>query len=106
MNADLIVVLLLETDLVHKTTVKFWNLYNALPEEIQAIANKQFALLKQNPLHPSLHFRKLPDRGLWEAYVTNQGVAYRAFARPLGQGSYEWFFIGTHREAERFLRSL
>ena len=32
---------------------------HALPVEVQAIADKSFALLKSNSKHPSLHFKKV-----------------------------------------------
>lgn len=33
-----------------------------MPDEVQKLARRDFALLKTNPLHPSLHFN-LPRRG-------------------------------------------
>jgi hypothetical protein len=38
----------------HFATPEFWAHYRALPAEIQQLADKNFALLKQNPQHPSL----------------------------------------------------
>jgi hypothetical protein len=42
----------------HRANPKFWQFYEQLPREIQALADKNFALLKRNPQHPSLHFKK------------------------------------------------
>ncbi len=36
----------------------FWKCYHNLPTEIQKRADKAFALLKENPRHPSLRFEK------------------------------------------------
>jgi hypothetical protein len=34
-----------------------------LPAEIRERADKQFALLRANPRHPSVQFKKLTERG-------------------------------------------
>ena len=79
----------------HRATSGFWRECQALPVEIRSRADKQFSLLKTNPEHPSLQFKKLGEsRGedLWSARVT---LNYRALAikRPDG---YLWFWIGSH----------
>jgi len=48
--------------MVHRANADFWSDYHALPAEIRARADKQFALLKANPQHPSLHFKKIGER--------------------------------------------
>jgi hypothetical protein len=80
----------------HRATSAFWQAHLDLPPEIQSRADKQFALLKSNPQHPSLNFKKIGDRNgmeLWSARVT---LNFRALAirRPDG---YLWFWIGTHK---------
>ncbi len=58
-------------------------------------ADKQFALLKANPQHPSLRFKKLGDRDsqeIWSARVT---LKHRAMAVKLDD-AYVWFWIGEH----------
>jgi len=58
------------------TTVRcaeFWKDYGKLPADIRTRAEKQFSLLKENPQHPRLHFKKLRDRSgqeIWSARVT------------------------------------
>jgi hypothetical protein len=47
---------------MHDTTADFWKEYRALPADIRERADKQFALLKANPRHPSLQFKKLTER--------------------------------------------
>lgn len=44
---------------MHRTTPQFWGYFNDLPENTQKLARKSFDLLKQNPRHPSLHFKKV-----------------------------------------------
>ena len=59
--------------MIHRATADFWTDYRALPANIRARADKQFALLKNNPQHPSLQFKKLGDRNeqkTWSARAT------------------------------------
>lgn len=46
---------------MHGTTADFWKEYRALPADVRERADKQFALLKVNPRHPSLQFKKLTE---------------------------------------------
>jgi len=48
--------------MIHRANADFWNDYRLLPAGIRARADKQFALLKVNPQHPSVQFKKLGDR--------------------------------------------
>jgi hypothetical protein len=45
--------------MTHFASPSFWVCYEKLPMEIQILADKNFVLLKQNPAHPSLHFKKV-----------------------------------------------
>jgi hypothetical protein len=42
----------------HFVSSAFWEAYERLPEQLRALADKIYALLKENPQHPSLHFNK------------------------------------------------
>jgi hypothetical protein len=86
----------------HRAASDFWQQYLALPEEIRTRADKQFSLLKENPQHPSLQFKKVGDRRgqeIWSARVT---LNYRALAIKLGDG-YLWFWIGDHKAYEALI---
>ncbi|MBK1640909.1 hypothetical protein CKO12_03250 [Chromatium okenii] len=76
--------------MIHHANPDFWNHYRQLPQDIQRRADKAYALLQENPRHPSLHFKKVGD--LWSARIT---LDYRALAVE-SQGEYIWFWIGTH----------
>jgi mRNA-degrading endonuclease RelE of RelBE toxin-antitoxin system len=81
--------------MIHRANADFWKDYHALPAEIRARADKQFALLKDNPHHPSLQFKKLGERNqqeIWSARVT---LKYRAVAVRIAD-EYIWFWIGDH----------
>lgn len=44
---------------MHRTTDRFWKNFENLPMHIQKLAEENFQLLKNNPKHPSLHFKKV-----------------------------------------------
>ncbi len=75
----------------HFRTKPFKKMYAQLPLEIQKTADKNFALLTQNPKHPSLHFKHIRE-SIWSARV---GINYRALARQTADG-FQWFWIGPH----------
>ena len=83
---------------MHRTTPRFWNLFEKIPPSIQAVARKNFELLKQNPSHPSLHFKKIGD--LWSARA---GLNYRAISVQ-DADEFIWFWIGSHTDYERLLK--
>ncbi len=81
--------------MIHRANTDFWNDYHTLPVDVHARADKQFALLKANPQHPSLQFKKIGERRgneIWSARVT---LKYRALAVRLAD-EYVWFWIGEH----------
>ena len=81
----------------HYASPAFWDRYSALPERVRALADKNFALLKADPKHPSLHFKRVGV--YWSARV---GRDYRAVAVPVDDG-FLWFWIGAHDEYERLI---
>ena len=76
----------------------FWNRYDALPDEIQRQADKQFRLFTREPRHPSLHLK--PVGKLWSVRI---GPSYRALA-VRKKNHFFWFWIGGHDEYERLVR--
>lgn len=76
----------------HRTTREFRKLYDELPREIKELANKNFELLKKDPLHPSLHFKKVGR--FWSVRI---GDRYRALALK-DKNEFIWLWIGTHEE--------
>jgi hypothetical protein len=75
----------------------FWQLYERLPSTIQELADKNFDLLKRDPKHPSLHFKKTGN--YWSVRV---GIKYRALGIEIEEGLL-WFWIGTHSEYDKLL---
>ena len=76
----------------------FWEAYNKLPKHIRELADKNFALLKANPQHPSLQFKKIGR--FWSARV---GLRYRALAVE-AEDDLVWFWIGSHADYDALLK--
>ncbi|MDZ4790266.1 MAG: hypothetical protein SGJ17_03515 [Hyphomicrobiales bacterium] len=69
-----------------------------MPTATQRLAAKNVQLLKANPRHPSIQFKKVGV--LWSARV---GRDYRALATEEVNG-YSWFWIGAHAEYDALLK--
>lgn len=79
------------------TTGQFWECYNALPEQVQRTADRCYELLKANPSHPSLHFKKVGN--YWSVRA---GLNYRALGVEVKDGIL-WFWIGSHAEYNKLI---
>ena len=62
------------------------------------MADACYDLLKANPSHPSLHFKKI---GRYRA--VRVGLHYRALAVEVPEGLL-WFWVGSHAEYDKILR--
>ena len=69
-----------------------------MSDKIRELADKNFHLLKTNPKHPSLCFKKIGK--LWSARV---GIAHRALAVEDAE-DFIWIWIGTHEDYERMIK--
>jgi len=83
--------------LKHFSSSAFWNCYRRLPQGIQEIADAQFALLKENPSYPSLHFKKIG-----KCRSARIGIHYRALAVEIPEGLL-WFWIGSHADYDKII---
>ncbi|MFD2275883.1 type II toxin-antitoxin system RelE/ParE family toxin [Rubritalea spongiae] len=81
----------------HYATSKFWNAYEKLPAKVQSVADENFELLKKDPFHPSLHFKKVGR--FWSVRA---GIKYRALGVRV-DGSMTWFWIGSHADYDRLI---
>lgn len=81
----------------HFASSDFWACYRRLPKQIQNLADENYELLKVNPSHPSLHFKKI---GQYRA--VRIGLHYRALAIEVPEGLL-WFWIGSHSEYDKIL---
>ena len=80
-------------------TIKFKNLFKALPPDIQTTARKACKLWIRDPRHPSLHFKSIRGR-TWSVRIS---LDYRALGVMRGENIY-WHWIGTHDAYERLIK--
>jgi len=80
----------------HVRDPAFLPLLNSLPDRIQDTARKNFELLKRDPKHPSLHFKRLMG-DYWSVRI---GKNYRALALE-GNDCFYWYWIGPHEDYKR-----
>jgi hypothetical protein len=81
----------------HSAASRFWACYDALPEDVRALADKNYELLKINPRHPSLHFKKVGK--VWSARI---GIHHRAIAIEVEDG-FLWVWVGLHSEYDKLI---
>lgn len=82
----------------HHTNEKFWATYDLLPDAVRRLAERNFKLLRDDPHHPSLHFKQVGR--YWSVRV---GLDHRALAARKGD-DFVWFWIGPHSEYDRLIR--
>ena len=83
----------------HFASPAFWEAYLRLPERVRAQADKNYALLKKNAQHPSLHLKKVGR--FWSVRV---GLRYRALAVEVDEGLL-WFWIGSHADYDALTKA-
>lgn len=77
---------------------KILGCYDKLPTRTRELADRCFALMKDNSRHPSLHFKQVGS--YWTARI---GLRYRAIAIQEGE-VIVWFWIGSHAEYDEMIR--
>jgi hypothetical protein len=82
----------------HLASPAFWQAYARLPATVRALADKNYALLKENAQHPSLKLKKVGR--FWSVRV---GLHYRALAVEK-DGDLVWFWIGSHAEYDALIK--
>jgi hypothetical protein len=81
------------------TLPTFWDAYISLPEHVKRAARKAYDLWRDNPWHPSLHFKCInSEEDIWAVRISR---SYRAIGVFEGD-TITWFWIGGHDEYERF----
>ena len=83
----------------HLASSSFWACYHRLPEAVRKLADKNLALLKVNPLHPSLQFKTI--RRYRSVRV---GLHYRALAVEVPELAVA-VLDRSHSEYDQLLRS-
>ncbi|MBI3933176.1 MAG: hypothetical protein HY316_00695 [Acidobacteria bacterium] len=83
--------------MTHHAAPDFWDSYRSLPASVVKLADRAFALLKSDPRHPSLHFKKVGR--FWTVRV---GRHHRAVGVDAPEGVL-WFWIGSHGEYDKLI---
>ena len=77
---------------------EFWKCCDALPKNVQVLADDKFHLFERDPFHQSLGLQQ--KGGVWTVDV---GRSYRAVAYREGN-DFHWFWIGSHEGYNNLLR--
>ena len=78
----------------------FLSCFFRLPEEIREKARKNYRLWKQDPHHPSLHFKRIHRHE--PLYSIRVGIDWRALGMLEGD-LVTWFWIGSHSEYDKII---
>lgn len=85
----------------HSLHASFEGFLAQLPQDIQKRVPQKIEMLRWNPRHPSLNFKKVGQR-LWSIRITK---GYRALAFE-EEDTFVWNWVGKHDEYMRRLRQL
>jgi hypothetical protein len=85
--------------LSHHASKRFWQRFNELTPELQQLARDNYELLRADPQHSSLHFKRV--KNYWSVRV---GASHRALGVDSPKGIL-WFWIGKHDEYDRLIAS-
>ena len=83
----------------HFTLPRFWKCYDALPADVRTVADQQFARLKADPDHPSLHFKRIGALWSFRNFRIVQSEGVRQVSRAVGHYSLDADL--PHRGASR-----
>jgi hypothetical protein len=82
----------------HFASPAFWDAYQKLPARVRELADKNYRLLKEDPRHASLHFKRIGR--YWSVRV---GSHYRALGIEVDTDII-WFWIGSHSDYDALIR--
>lgn len=85
------------------TTPQFWKAFQKLQTDTQTKARDVYKLWKENPNHPSLHFKRIHSTNL--IYSVRIGLGYRAIGL-LEDETMIWFWIGSHQDYNKKINQL
>lgn len=83
----------------HSLHANFWEFLAQLPQNIQKRVPQKIEMLRRNPRHPSLNFKKVGEN-LWTIRISK---GYRALALE-EEDAFVWNWVGKHDEYIRRIR--
>ncbi len=84
-------------------TEEFIERFAKLPAVVQAQARKNYQLWRTNPAHPGLQFKKVAGHA--DLYSVRVSLGWRAVGLVQSDSIY-WFWIGSHADYDRLLKTL
>jgi len=89
--------------IISHTTERFRKALAELPDYVKRQARNAYKQFRDDPYHPSLHFKKVhQEKSVYSARISDD---YRAVGVKKGD-TLIWFWIGPHHEYERLLYHL
>ncbi|MEA3498102.1 MAG: hypothetical protein U9R16_03480 [Campylobacterota bacterium] len=89
--------------MISHINLKWKKLYKKLPIDIRKTAKKQYKIFKDNPFHSSLHFKRVhSNQPIFSARIN---INYRTIGILNNENIIIWFWIGSHDEYEKILKS-
>lgn len=85
-------------------TEEFREYFGKLPDSVKKTARKNYQIWQNNHHHPSLEFKKLNTRQ--SIYSVRVGIGWRAVGIMKDTDTIIWFWIGSHSEYDKLLKSL
>jgi len=82
-------------------TEDFLACFGRLPDAVKAQARKAYGIWRQNPRHPSLHFKRIHTHET--LHSVRIGLGWRALGLLEGD-TITWFWIGSHADYEQVIR--
>jgi hypothetical protein len=86
-----------------QVTAEFMACFAKLPEAIRQQARRNYRIWRENPSHPSLHFKRV--HATEPIYSVRVGIGWRALGLWEGD-TITWFWIGSHAEYDALLKRL
>jgi mRNA-degrading endonuclease RelE of RelBE toxin-antitoxin system len=89
--------------MISHTTERFRKALKQLPQHVQRQARQAYRLFKQDPYHPSLHFKQVhPVRPIYSVRISRD---YRAVGIR-ERNVVIWFWIGVHGDYDELIPRL
>lgn len=86
--------------MISRTTERFRKGLENLPPQIRRQARQAYLLFRENPYHPSLHFKQIhPTKPIYSARVS---IDYRVVGLRDGD-EIVWFWVGTHSDYDKLI---
>ena len=83
-----------------RTTRRFRQAYENLPEEIRRQARQAYRLFQKDPHHPSLRFKKVDEAS--NTFSVRVALGFRALGVMEGS-TIVWCSIGSHADYDRLI---